>query len=68
MVSFEGHAAMGPQSGRVFLVESHLLAGLCGYNNQSRPYNFIHLPWKQLAVVNFMTHVARQHDYAPPFF
>ena len=25
---------------------------------EQRPYNFIHLPWKQLAVVNFVSHEA----------
>lgn len=28
----------------------------CGYPATQRPYNFIHLPWKQLAVVNFISH------------
>eukprot|EP00913_Durusdinium_trenchii_P010050 g9431.t1 len=31
---------------------------LCGYPADERPYNFIHLPWKQLAVVNFTSHEA----------
>jgi len=35
-----------------------LLHRLCGYPAEQRPYNFIHLPWKQLAVVNFVSHEA----------
>ena len=35
-----------------------LAPGLCGYPADERPYNFIHLPWKQLAVVNFTSHEA----------
>ncbi|CAK8999001.1 unnamed protein product [Durusdinium trenchii] len=38
-----------------FVVALHRL---CGYHANQRPYNFIHLPWKQLAVVNFTSHEA----------
>ena len=26
---------------------------LCGFSEQQRPYDFVHLPWQKLAVVNF---------------
>lgn len=41
------------QTQEAFIFNLH---NICGYWPKQRPYNFVHLPWKQLAVVNFVSH------------
>lgn len=40
------------QTQEAFIFNLH---NICGYWPKQRPYNFVHLPWKQLAVVNFVS-------------